>query len=176
MSIARRCPSVVIMEISGVPLHPLVIHAVVMLVPAAVLAGWALAIGRGWRWLTRWVALALSVGALVSVVVARQSGEQLLESRPSLVSQHSTVRDLLLTHQDRADVLLVAVAAHTVLVAVAFWALPAASGLVTGRFDHPGRDITWLAFALQLLLGAVGLVALVWVVLTGDAGARAVWS
>jgi hypothetical protein len=164
------------MEISGVPLHPLVIHAVVVLVPVAALTGWALAFMTGWRWLTRWVALGSSLGALVTVVVARQSGKELLESRPFLTSPESTVRDLIETHQDRADVLLVAVIAHALLIAVAFWALPAASGLTTGRFEHAGRDALVLTRVLQVLIVVVGLVALVWVILTGDAGARAVWS
>lgn len=163
------------MEISGVPLHPLVVHAVVMLVPLAVLAGWAHAFLTGWRWLTRWLALGTSVAALGAVVVARQSGHDLLESRPFLVSAESTVRDLLETHQDRAAVLLWAMVGFTVVVAVAFWALPAASGLTTGRLGHVGRDDVRLLRALQLLVVLVGLVALVYVVLTGDAGARAVW-
>jgi hypothetical protein len=161
------------MEISGVPLHPLVVHAVVGLVPVAVLSGWALVLGRGWRWLTRWLALGSSVGALVAVVVARQSGADLLESK--YLANGAPTPPLIQTHQDRADVLLVAMIVHAVLLAVAFWALPAASGLSSGRLHHPGRDIVWLTRVLQVLIVLVGLVALVWVVLTGDAGARAVW-
>ncbi len=164
------------MEIAGVPLHPLVVHAVVMLVPMAVVLGWVHVLLRGWRWLTRWVALGTSVAALAAVVVARQSGSDLLANRPFLVSDpESEVARLIETHQDRADVLLVAVIVHTLLVAVAFWALPATSALSTGRFDHPGRDVPWLTFVLQALVVVAGIVSLVYVVLTGAAGARAVW-
>jgi hypothetical protein len=163
------------MEINGVPLHPLVVHAVVMLVPVAVLSGWALAFLTGWRWLTRWVALGTSVAALGAVVVARRSGTALLEDRPFLTSAESKVRDLLQTHQDRALVLFYAMIAFTVLVAVAFWVLPAASGLSTGKLEHTGRVDVRVLRLLQLLVVLVGLVALVWVVLTGDAGARSVW-
>jgi len=163
------------MTLSGIPLHPLVIHAVVMLVPVAVLSGWALAFLTGWRWLTRWVALGTTVAALASVVVARQTGKSLLASRPFLTSGTSKVRDLLVTHQQRAGVLLVAVVVLTIVVAVAFWALPAASALTTGRLHHAGRDVVWATRSLQALLVVAGLVALAYVVLTGDAGARAVW-
>jgi hypothetical protein len=165
------------MEISGVPLHPLVVHAVVMLVPAAVLLGWVHAFLTGWRWLTRWLALGASVAALAAVVVARQSGDDLLSKRSFLVADPaSEVAELIATHQDRADVLFFAMIGFTLVTAVAFWALPAASGLTTGRYEHVGRDDVRLLRLLQLLSVVVGLVALVWVVLTGDAGARAVWS
>ena len=163
------------MTLSGVPLHPLVIHAVVMLVPVAALSAWVLAFLTRWRWLTRWLALGTTVAALGSVVLARQTGKSLLASRPFLTSGTSKVRDLLLTHQQRAGVLLVVVIVLTVVVAVAFWALPAVSGLSTGQLHHDGRDVVWVTRSLQVLLAAAGLAALVYVVLTGDAGARAVW-
>ena len=164
------------MEISGVPLHPLVVHAVVMLVPVAVLLGWGHAFLAGWRWLTRWLALGASVAALGAVFVARQSGEDLLEKRAFLTSAQSPVRDLIETHEERADLLFIAVIAFTVVTVVAFWALPAVSGLTTGRYAHVGRDDVWLLRTVQLLSVATGLAALVYVVLTGDAGARAVWA
>ena len=175
VSTALGPPSVSGMTVSGIPLHPLVIHAVVMLVPLAAVFAWALAFVTGWRWLTRWLALGTSVAALGSVVVARQSGKSLLASRPFLTSGTSKVSDLLVTHQHRANVLLVAVLVLTVVVAVAFWALPAVSGLSTGQLHHAGRDVVWATRTLQGLLVVTGLVALVYVVLTGDAGARAVW-
>ena len=39
------------MELNGVPLHPLVVHAVVVLGPLAAFAGLAYAIVSKWRWL-----------------------------------------------------------------------------------------------------------------------------
>ena len=165
------------MEISGVPVHPLVVHAVVMLVPVAVVSGWAHAFLTGWRWLLRWVALGSTVAALAAVLVARRSGEDLLEARPFLVADPTTeVAKLIETHQDRADLLLYAVLGLLLVTAVAFWALPAASGLLTGRLDHTGREGVALLRGVQMMSVVVGAAALVLVVLTGDAGARAVWS
>ena len=163
------------MEIAGLPLHPLVVHAAVVLTPLAVVLGWAVALMPGWRWLTRWAALAVTAGAAGAVVFAKQSGEALLEDRPFLTSSQSAVRDLVEKHQDRAELLTIATLAFVVVVMLAFWLLPAASGLATGRLGHPGRSERWLSLSLSAALLALGAVVLVLVVLTGDAGARATW-
>ena len=42
------------MEINGVPLHPLVVHAVVVFAPLAALFGIAYAVLPNWRWALRW--------------------------------------------------------------------------------------------------------------------------
>src|SRR5215210_6078675 len=143
------------MEINGLPLHPLVVHAAVGLVPLAALSGWALAILSRWRWLSRWVALASSVGAVVVVFVARSSGEELLEDRPFLSAPESAVRGVIETHQERADVLMWLVAGLALVVIVAFWTFPAPTGLTSGRLGHTGAGAAWWVPALS-----VGLLAL----------------
>ena len=163
------------MDFAGLPLHPLVVHAAVVLVPLAVLSAWVLALLPGWRWLSRWAALLAVVGALGAVFLARMSGQALLDDRPFLTSAESSVRELLETHESRAGVLLVVMIALTVLVALAFWLLPAPTGLVSGRLGHRGRDERWVALVLPAALLLLGAAALVLVALTGDAGSRAVW-
>ena len=64
------------MELNGVPLHPLVIHAVVVFVPLAALAAVLMAWPR-WRWLARWPALLLTLGATAACYVATVSGAEL---------------------------------------------------------------------------------------------------
>jgi succinate dehydrogenase hydrophobic anchor subunit len=86
------------------------------------------------------------------------------------------VRDLVRTHQERAGLLLWATIALTAVVVVAFLALPAPSALASRRYDHVGVEQAWLPPVLMVLLVAVAVIALVAVVLTGDSGARAVWS
>ena len=61
------------MEINGVPLHPLVIHAVVVFVPLAALAAIAMSVPK-WRWLARWPALLLTLGATAATFVAKLTG------------------------------------------------------------------------------------------------------
>jgi len=163
------------MDITGLPVHPLVVHLVVFLVPVSALSAWAMALLPGWRWLSRWVALAAAVGGLLAVIVARVSGTWLLEDRPFLTSAQSNVRDLLQTHQDRSLLLLYAAIVLLVLVVVAFVVMPARTGLASGQLDHPGNRSVTVSRVLTVLLLLVGLAAMVLVVLTGDAGARAVW-
>ena len=60
------------------PLHPLVIHAVVVFVPLAALGGDRHGVPK-WRWLARWPALLLTLGATAATYVATLTGEDLEE-------------------------------------------------------------------------------------------------
>lgn len=155
------------MEINGLPLHPLVVHATVVFVPLAAMLVGAFAVGRRYRWLTRWPAAAATATALVVTFLARISGESLLEARPELAK-------LVQVHQERAGVMLWFVIALSVLTAVSVWALPGPSGLASGKGARESRfALLELVLPALLVLTAVGV--LVTVVLTGDAGSRAVW-
>ncbi len=163
------------MEIAGLPLHPLVVHATVVLTPLAVLLGWAFAALPAWRWLTRWAALLTTLGAAVAVVAARVTGRSMLDARPFLTQAGTPIAERIQTHQDRAFVLLWVTVAYAVVVVLAFLLLPAVSGLASGRGAHAGNAERWVALVVPATLVVLGLVVLVWVFLTGDAGARAVW-
>lgn len=155
------------MEIGGLPLHPLVVHAAVVLTPLAVLAAVVFALWPRHRWLTRWPAVALAVSAAGSVVLARQSGVALAEARPELAR-------LVQDHQDRANVLVPLVLGLLVLVGVGAWALGGPSALASGAGARESR-VAALDKALPALLVLVAVAVLVMVVLTGDSGSRAVW-
>lgn len=155
------------MEIGGLPLHPLVVHATVVLTPLAVAFVLAYAVLPRYRWLTRWPTGLLLAGALAAVLVARASGQSLLESRPALAP-------LVKTHQDRADILAVLTVVLAVLTAVALWSLGGPSALASGWGAREGR-VAVLDRLLPALLVLAGLAVLVAVVLTGDSGSRAVW-
>ena len=62
------------MEITGLPLHPLVVHAAVTLIPLSAVGAVALAVVPRWRWLTRWPAAVVAVAAAVVAWVARLMG------------------------------------------------------------------------------------------------------
>ncbi|CAA9324874.1 MAG: hypothetical protein AVDCRST_MAG34-286 [uncultured Nocardioidaceae bacterium] len=162
------------MEIDGLPLHPLVIHLAIGLVPLSALAAVALVLLHKPRWLIRWVAMLATFGAIGAVMLARVTGASLLRDRPFLTSD-PRLNDLLGTHQDRADLLLVAVIILTVLVVVAFAALPAPSALASRRFAHAGVPRRWLPPVLTVAVLAAAGFAVVMVMLTGHAGATAVW-
>jgi len=142
------------MEINGLPLHPLVVHAAVVFGPLAALAALAYAVPR-WRDRMRWPMLVLALVATGSILAAYFSGDSFLESREAL-RQLPAVQ----THEERAEMLLKVILAFGVIAVVTAWLHDrrgAVRGLLTGL----------------LVVSAVGVF--VYTVLTGDAGARAVW-
>ncbi|MCW2761080.1 MAG: hypothetical protein JWR85_1281 [Marmoricola sp.] len=148
------------------PLHPLVVHAVVVSVPLAALAVIAMSVPK-WRWLARWPALLLTLGATAATYVATLTGEDLKKDR-------GLNTPLVETHEQWSERLMLAMWVFAVVTVVAFWALPHVTRLAGGR-DRAAR-VAVLEKPLAVLLPLVAVVVLVLVVLTGDAGARAVWS
>jgi hypothetical protein len=155
------------MEIAGLPLHALVVHAAVVLVPLAVVLVLAFAVWRRHRWATRWPAAGFATAALVVTWVAKLSGESLEESRPELVP-------LVREHSERGDQLTLLLTVFVVAAAVAVWSLGGASALASGRGAVRSR-FPALERVLPAVLVLLGAVVLVWVVLVGHSGARAVW-
>jgi len=143
------------MEINGLPLHPLVVHAAVVFGPlAAVTALLYVAVPR-WRDRLRWPMLALAVVAVGSIVLAYLSGDSFLESKPELEGSAAVEK-----HEHRAEQLL--------WVTIGFGIVAVLDGWLATR---PGA----VRVVLDVLLAIAAVALLVWVVLTGDAGARAVW-
>lgn len=140
------------MEVFGLPLHPLVVHAVVVLVPLSALGALAV-IASGWvRDRYGWLTVAFAVAAAGGAIVAKLAGEALADSLG--------VRALVVNHRMWGEL----VPYPTVTLAVA---LPAAL-LARGR-----STVGWWVAAVVTVLAA--LAGLILVVLTGDSGARAVW-
>jgi hypothetical protein len=153
------------MEINGLPLHPLVVHATVVLVPLGAL-GAILYVVPSWRSLLRWPTLLVNLAAAVLVQLATMSGEDLEHDRKLFSPQ-------VHTHEEWADKLRLAVFALTVIFVVAFWALGYVTRL-TGGSDRASR-VPALETGMMVLLPVAGVAVLVLVFLTGEAGARAVW-
>ena len=154
------------MELNGVPLHPLVIHAVVVFVPLAAISAVAMVLPK-WRWLARWPALLLTLGATAACYVATITGSQLMEDRG--LDQLPLVK----THEEWGERLMIAMWVFAVLVIVAFWALPHVTRL-SGAQDRVAK-VAALEKPLMVLVPLAAVAVLVLVFLTGDAGARAVW-
>ncbi len=62
--------------ITGIPVHPLVVHAVVVFLPLACLATAAVAVRPAWRRFAPWLAAA-NGAVMVATFVAKESGERL---------------------------------------------------------------------------------------------------
>jgi hypothetical protein len=146
--------------IFGLPAHPLVVHAVVVLVPLAALSALVVALWPAAR--SRYAPLALGIAtlALISIPLATQTGDQ-LEKRvqPSaFVERHTAMADGLLP-----------------FMAVLWLGLLT---LVVARWLSASRGASWTRY----LAGGAAVVAVVGAVASGvqvarigDSGARAAW-
>jgi hypothetical protein len=146
--------------IFGLPAHPLIVHAVVVLVPLAAIAALVVAVWPAAR--ARYAPLALGIAtlALISIPLATHTGEQLEKHvRPSaLVEQHTEMADGLLP-----------------FVGVLWLGLVA---LVVARRLTASGGVNWARY----VAGAAAVVAVVGAVASGvqvarigDSGARAAW-
>ena len=160
------------MEFNGLPLHPLVVHAAVILAPAAAAAGIAYAAVPRWRWLLRWPLVLLAVASAGTVYLAKLAGQELLDDR--FAQTTGELRDQIALHQDRGNLLVWVALGFLVAAVFAAWALGGPSALASGRGarDTQGTALAWAALVLVVLV-AVALAGLT--ALTGDAGSRAVW-
>jgi len=152
---------------NGLPLHPLVVHAVVVLVPLTLLAAIGFAVLPRQRWLLRWP---LAAGAIVSVVttfVARQSGEKLETS-----FQNSP---LVKIHVDRANLFVLLVYVFAIIALIAVFTLGGTSQLASGALARAavGGRAVQLVVSIALVVAAVNVA--IQVARVGDAGSRAVW-
>jgi hypothetical protein len=149
------------------PLHVLVIHLTVLLLPVAALTAIVYALVPKWRWLLRWPTLVLGVASLVCAFVAKESGEAFVAAIPQL-------QPLVKIHQDRGDLLFWFVLVFAVVAVAAFLLLTGPSALASGKGARATRSRP-----LELLTSAaivvIGVLVIVQTIRTGDAGAKAVW-
>lgn len=155
------------LEVWGLPLHPLVVHGVVVLVPLAALA---VLLGALWPALRRRLGLItplLALAALVLTPVAILSGESLLERVGPVPSA--------LAHEALGRMLPPwAIALFVVAVAQWLWFRRGAGGRERrGASPTRGERAVGIALAAAAVVVAVGSVTMV--VLIGEAGARSVW-
>jgi Predicted membrane protein (DUF2231) len=161
------------LTVGGIPAHPLVVHAVVVLLPLAAV-GTLLVVARpAWRrQLGVWVLL-LALGGVAAVPVATQTGEQL---------EHAIGgSELIAIHEERAETLLVPALIFLLLLAATVLAGrradapvdgPGAAHAVTTNTATMHR-VTLVTGVLAALAGLVVTGLVVWI---GHAGSVAAWS
>jgi hypothetical protein len=150
----------------GLPLHALVVHAVVAFVPLSALIAIGYAVRPGWRRVLRWPTVAGAVVSGATAYVAAQSGQALL-LRVSQVRASTTNFDLLQQHQtwgDRAKWLCLVFMVLT--LALVWFARPPEEESPRG---HP------IDVILAVLVVIAAVTATTTVVLAGHAGAQVVW-
>src|SRR3954452_10369319 len=157
------------MEFNGLPLHPLIVHVVVVFAPLASVGGIVYAAVPKWRWWLRWPLVASAVIAAVAGVIAVKSGQSLENQRPALQSLPE-----LATHAARGRLLRWVLLGFLVPTALAAWQLGGPSPVTVGAGAGQRRTGV-MAWAISALLIAGAVTVLVCVFLTGDSGARSVW-
>ena len=153
--------------IFGLPMHALVIHAVVVLVPLSALSAIAYVVRPGWRRVLRWPTAAGAVVSGVSAFVAAESGEA-LQRRVTRVRAGSFDAQLLNDHVEWGD--------RAKLLCLLFMALT----LVALWFARPPDEESPRGHAFDVLVGTLvvlsAVAAVVTVVLAGHAGSAVVWN
>ncbi|TFC93894.1 MULTISPECIES: DUF2231 domain-containing protein [Cryobacterium] len=150
--------------IFGLPLHPLIVHATEVVVPAAALVVLLAALWPRFRRWSGFLPLGLALAALVLVPLARETGEKLKDR----VVETALVE----THSEMAEGLLPWVAGLVVVAAMLLWWNYRAT---VGR-TIVARAPKWVAIVLAVaaLIAATGTT--VQAVRIGHSGAAAVWS
>ncbi|MFJ8579289.1 DUF2231 domain-containing protein [Micromonospora sp. NPDC093277] len=152
--------------VNGLPLHPLVVHAVVVLLPLAALGVVALAVRPSWR--GRFGVLVVLIAALATgmVPLASDSGES-LERRVGNPGEHAELGDTLIWF---AVPLLVAAVAL-------YWLHRRSAAGATGDTAEPRRATGQgaLGVVVAVLAVVVAVANVVQIYRIGDSGAKAVW-
>ncbi|MDR7254782.1 putative membrane protein [Nocardioides sp. BE266] len=139
--------------INGLPVHPLVVHAVVVLLPLACLGTIAIAVRPAWRRTHGILVVACAAAATVLIPVATSSGEA-LEEHVGDPGQHAALGDQL------------------IWFAIPLLVLSAALVWLDRRPAVPSRGLTRTVGVLALV---AALATSVQVYRVGDSGARAAW-
>ncbi len=154
--------------IAGLPVHPLVVHAAVVLVPLAALAVALAALWPRFRRWAAWLPLLLAGGAFVMAFVAKESGEALatrVAGSPEL-GEHMELGD---------QVPLWAFGVGVAAVLVTWWTWRA-DGLPLLARPAGAAVPGWFGVVTMVVAVVTAVGALAVVVLAGHSGATAVWS
>lgn len=161
-----------LLTIDGLPLHPLVVHAVVVLLPLSAVGTVLIAVRPAWRRRFGTAVAALAVLAVAMVPIAQQTGEQLEDKLEALenplIEHHAELGDTLLPYAVTFGVL--------VLALVLTGSLADHQARAAGPPAAPRRRL-WRALVVPLAILAVlsAAVTTVRVVQIGHSGSTAVW-
>jgi hypothetical protein len=146
----------------GLPAHPLVVHAAVVLVPLAAVGTVAIAVWRSARRRFGWLVVAFGVAGFVFALLAQGSGEELEHKveESELVEEHAELGDTMPWFA-----LPIAVTAAGVV-------------LLDRRRSRDGGQPAWVGPAVVIVSTAAVLssvVGTVRIAQVGHSGARATW-
>ncbi len=145
--------------VDGIPMHPLVVHAAIVLIPLAASGVIVMAIWPRFSRQYGWIVAAVAVVAAASSWAARFTGEALANMVGSPLFNH-----------DQLGKIMPFFATALAIVVVALW-------LIDRRAPEPGSAPRGgLRTAVAVLAVIVALASLVWVIRVGHSGSKSVWS
>jgi uncharacterized membrane protein len=148
-----------VMEINGLPLHVLVVHAAVVLTPLAGLAALGYAVVPRWRDWLRWPVVVAVVVAVGAIWLAYLSGDDFRGS-DRFATATGEFADKLERHEDLGSLLRWVVSGFGVVTLAA-----------AALHDRTGP----VRLLLSAAVAALAVATIVLTVMTGDAGAQSVW-
>ena len=159
--------------VGGLPLHPLVVHATVVLVPLAVLGALAVVVFPAARRRYGSLVVVTAVVATLCTVIAEQSGEALEHTLPHnpAIEAHAAAADYLKLWMAP---LMIAIAVFVLMHRRADRVARMEQTGTTSALALAGRQRALaIAVAVVTVVLALGTAAVVFQ--AGDLGARAVW-
>lgn len=139
----------------GLPLHPLIVHLAVVLLPLAALGAIAIAVRPAWSKRFGVLVVAGAAAGAVAAVISKNSGEDLAQQV-----------GVTAEHLDYGNLMPLIAGGFLALVTV-FWLFD------RGVPGNRGRPL-WLK-ALAAVVALAAIVVIGWTALTGHSGAEAVW-
>jgi hypothetical protein len=175
-----------LITIGGLPAHPLLVHAVVVLLPLAALCAVALALLPRWRRKYGWPVLLLTAVAVGVVPISETAGQQLLSKLTMLdsplIQRHTDLGEELLPFSLGFGVAVILLLVAGRLADREHAAQAAAQQPAPAEGSDPAEvgptvPKLWrrVAMLASVLVVATALATTVQVVRVGDSGARAVW-
>lgn len=142
----------------GLPTHPLIVHATVVVVPAAATTVLVATLWQRFRSWAGWLPAALSFGALMLAPMSTSSGDGLehVTGSSALVHEHAELGEMLV-----------------------WWVLTLSilAALAWGLHHRPNAAFpSWAQWVLRGGTVVVAVGTLVMVALIGHSGAKAAWS
>ena len=147
-------------EINGLPLHVLALHGAVVLGPLSALIALAYAVLPRYRDRLRWITLVAVLTGVGAIWVTYLSGENFFDSS-RFDNFRGEALEKIEKHEGYAETLRLMASGFAIVTVLATW-------------QHERTGATRMLLSALVVVGAV--LTLIWTILTGDAGAQAVWS
>jgi hypothetical protein len=168
-------PTPAIVTIADLPAHPLVVHAVVVLLPLASLGGLLMAVSPALRRRFGVAVLLLAAAGVGAVPLATRSGAELKGALPPnnpLIEAHQRLGENVLPYALTFGITVV------LLVMAGRLADRERGAAEASSADSTGAPRTWrrIAMVAAVLVAFSGIAVTVQVVRTGHSGSTAVWN